>query len=337
MAQARHVDDARRALERARQHQIGPLQSRRVECEGSAGGELQPPAELLPGADQRGQHANRARGRPAVLRTLYAVVQADHGRRTGRVLACQALDVGCGDARQTGNMLRRVGLNVFAQGLKSVGMLGDIIPVVEPFLDDDVHQAKRQGRVRARLDGDMPVSGAGGAGAVWVDDHQPRAVAPCFFDEGPQVNVIAVDIRGPRDDVPGMAEMFRVGAQLFPVDRYQGIAARGRADRAIEPRGAEPVKEAAIHGPIAEHTHRSRVGVGQDGLRTVLLGDVPQPFRDQVQCLIPADGFEDIGLVAGGHSPFGCSGLGGAWGRAAAKENRRDPDTWRPYRRESRG
>jgi hypothetical protein len=95
------------------------------------------------------------------------------------------------------------------------------------------------------------------------------AVAACFFDEGPQVNVVAVDIRGPGDDVPGMAEVLRVGAELFSVDRHQGIAACGRADGAIEPRGAEPVKEAAIHGAIAEHTNGPGVGVGQDGLRTV--------------------------------------------------------------------
>ena len=197
---------------------------------------------------------------------------------------------------------------MFPQGFKSVGMLGNIIPVVEPFFDDDAHQAERQSRVRAGLDGDVPVGHAGGAGEVGVDDHQPGALAARFFDEGPQVNVIAVDIRGPGDDVPGMAEVFRVCAQLFPIDRYQGIAACSGADGAIELRGAEPMKEAAIHGAIAEHTHGPRVGIGQDGLRTVLLGDQPQPFRDQVQCLVPADAFEGISLAAGGHSPFGCSG-----------------------------
>ena len=122
------------------------------------------------------------------------------------------------------------------------------------------------------------------------------------------MDIIAVDIRGPRDDVTGMAEVFRVCAQLCPVDRDDGVGACSRADRAIELRGAEPVKEAAIHGAIAEHPHRSRVGVGQDGLRTVLLGNESQPFRDQVQGLVPADAFEDVSLAAVGHFPFGCSG-----------------------------
>ena len=154
----------------------------------------------------------------------------------------------------------------------------------------------------------MPVGHACRTSEEWVDNHQPGALAPCFFDEGPQVNVIAMDIRGPRNDVSGMPEMFRVRAQLCPVDRNEGIAACRRTDRAVELRGAQPVKEPAIHGPIAEHPHRPRVGIGQDGLRTVLLGNPPQPLGDQVQGLVPADAFEGVRLVAGGRSPFGCSG-----------------------------
>ena len=64
------------------------------------------------------------------------------------------------------------------------------------------------------------------------------------------------------------------------------------------------MKEAAIHGAIAKHAHVSRIGIGQDGLRTMLLCDRAQTFRDQVECLVPADGFEDLCLAAGGHFPF---------------------------------
>jgi hypothetical protein len=199
-----------------------------------AGGELQPAAQILPGANQSGQHTYGASGCPAVLRALYAVVQADNGRRTARVLARQPLDIRCGDARQAGNMGRRVGENMFLQRFKSVSVLGDIIAVVEPFLDDYVHEAKCQSRVRARLDRDVPVSGLGSAGSIWVDNHQSRAIAACFLDEGPKVNVIAMDIRSPGNDVTGMAEVFRVGAEFFPIDRHQGIAAGSCADGAIE-------------------------------------------------------------------------------------------------------
>jgi len=95
-----------------------------------------------------------------------------------------------------------------------------------------------------------------------------------------------------------------VSVPVFPIDRYQGIAACGRADRAIEPRGAEPVKEAAIHGSVAEQTDRAGVGIRQDGLRPILLANEPQPFRYEVEGLVPADALEDVSLAAVWHSPF---------------------------------
>ena len=62
-----------------------------------------------------GNMADSARGRPAVLRALNAIVQADDCRRAWSLFARQALDVCCRDARQTRDMLRRVRLDMFAQ------------------------------------------------------------------------------------------------------------------------------------------------------------------------------------------------------------------------------
>src|ERR1700734_3095861 len=140
-------------------------------------------------------------------------------------------------------MLRRIGLNMFPKRLKSVSVLRHVVLIVQTFLDEDAHQPEGQSRVRAWLNGDVPVRHSGSACAVGVDHYQLRTVAPCFLDEGPEVNVVAVDIRTPRDDVPRMVEVFRGGAQLFPVDRFQSIAAGSGTDGAIELRGAEPVKE----------------------------------------------------------------------------------------------
>src|SRR6202035_468965 len=107
----------------------------------------------------------------------------------------------------------------------------------------------------------MPVGDLGSAGSVWIDDHESCALAACFLDEGPKVNVIAVNIRSPGNDVLRMAEVFWVCAQLFPIDRHQGIAAGSCADGAIEPRCAQPVKEPAIHGAVTKHTHVPGIGV----------------------------------------------------------------------------
>ena len=57
-------------------------------------------------------------------------------------------------------MLRRIGLNMFPQCFESVGVLGDVVAVVEPFFDDETHQAKRQALYRYRAELGMCQSAA---------------------------------------------------------------------------------------------------------------------------------------------------------------------------------
>ncbi len=83
MAQLGHVDDARVALEWACEHQVGAFEDDFVPREGSAGRKLQAAAEVLPGADERGQHGDGACGLSTVLAALDAVVHADDGGRGG--------------------------------------------------------------------------------------------------------------------------------------------------------------------------------------------------------------------------------------------------------------
>ena len=87
------------------------------------------------------------------------------------------------------------------------------------FVDDDVHHAQRQRCVGAGVDRQIPVGARRSAGAVGIDDHQLRAIATGLRDERPQVNVVAVNVRGPSDDVARMCELFRLGAQLDADDR----------------------------------------------------------------------------------------------------------------------
>jgi len=187
--------------------------------------------------------------------------------------------------------------------------LGNVVAIIKPFFDDETHHAQRQGCVSTGLNGDMPVSSAGSASSIGINHYEPGAITACFFDERPQVNVITVNVRRPRDDVSGVAEVFRVSAQFFPVDRNQGVGAGGCTDGAIETGGAEAMKKASIHGSIAQHPHVSCVGVREDGLWSVLFGYDLQPICDQVQCFVPADALEGFRFAAGGPSAFGCSGF----------------------------
>ena len=68
-------------------------------------------------------------------------------------------------------------------------------------MDDDVHHSECERRVGARIDGQIPVGAPRGAGPVGIDYYQFGALATGFFDEWPQMDVIAMNIRGPGDDV----------------------------------------------------------------------------------------------------------------------------------------
>ncbi len=55
---------------------------------------------------------------------------------------------------------------------------------------------------------------------------------------GPQVDVVAVDIGSPGDDVARVAEVLGVGAELASINGDERVAAGGGADGAVELRGS---------------------------------------------------------------------------------------------------
>ena len=65
----------------------------------------------------------------------------------------------------------------------------------------------------------------GGARLIGIDDDEPGAVAACLFDHGPEMNVVAVNVRAPGDDQARAMKLLGVGAELAAVD------ARGRRRR----------------------------------------------------------------------------------------------------------
>ncbi len=129
----------------------------------------------------------------------------------------------------------------------------DVGAIFKAFVEDDVHHAQGQRGVGAGADGDVPVGERGGTGAIGIDDDEARARAAGLLDHGPQVHVVAVDVRAPGEDEFGEAEILGGRAQLLSVDQVPGLAAGFRTDGAVKAAGAQAVKEAAVHGPVAEH------------------------------------------------------------------------------------
>ena len=151
-----------------------------------------------------------------------------------------------------------------------MGHVVNVGAVFKALVEDDVHHAEGEGGVGTGADGDVPVGERGGAGAIGIDDDETCAVAAGLVDHGPEVDVVAVDVRGPGKDEFGEAEVFGGDSELFSVDEVPGLAAGLRTDGAVEAAGAEAVEEAAVHGAEAEHADGACVAVGQDGLGTVL-------------------------------------------------------------------
>ena len=89
--------------------------------------------------------------------------------------------------------------------------------------------------------------------------------------KGHRWTFVPENVRAPRQDQPRVAELLRLGAiadaERLGHARHPG----GRADRAVEPRRAQPVEEPARHAAEIEEAHRPGVAVGQDRLGTELV------------------------------------------------------------------
>src|SRR5208282_1642706 len=142
--------------------------------------------------------------------------------------------------------------------------------------------------------------------AIGIDDYQLRALAASFFNEGPEMNVIAVNIRAPGDEVARMRKLLRLGAELDANHRFQAFFAGSGADAALQLRSAQAVEETAVHGSAVERAERASIRVGQDGFGAVFGNDAFEPLRDLLQGFVPRDALKN--LAGGGARATGALG-----------------------------
>jgi len=92
-------------------------------------------------------------------------------------------------------------MNLVTQLLKSERVFRDVVSVTQVLVDDDVHHGKRQSRIGSGIDRQVPVSTFGRTRAVGINDDKFCACASRLFNEWPEVDIVAVNVRAPRDDV----------------------------------------------------------------------------------------------------------------------------------------
>src|SRR5258706_275186 len=84
------------------------------------------------------------------------------------------------------------------------------------------------------------------------------------------MDVVAMNIRAPGDDVARLRKLFRLGAELDANHRFQAFLAGGGADAALQLRSAQTVEETAVHGNAVKRAQRSSLGGWQDGIGAVV-------------------------------------------------------------------
>src|SRR5258708_40026558 len=109
----------------------------------------------------------------------------------------------------------------------------------------------------------MPVRARRGASAVRINYDQLRAVPSRFLNEWPQMDVVAVNVRGPGDDVFGVTELLRLGSHVRAVHRPDSCPSSFRANVARQLRRSQPMEKPPIHRTVIEFAQRSAIGVRQ--------------------------------------------------------------------------
>ena len=288
LAQFHHVDGARRTTERF-QHEILALQFTTNRSKSSAGRELQPTSDLLPRTGNTRQHRHSAGCHAATFRALHAVIQANDCGMSRGVFARKLYNVRGRNACPLRYAFRRILPHLLAKLFEAYGVALDVIGVVKFFSDDHMHHAQRQCGICARIDGKIPISASGGARAIRVDHYQLRAGATGFLNERPQVHVVAVDVRCPRNDVSRMTKLLGLRTHFPSIHRFQSRFPRRRADVSRQLRRTQPMEKSAVHGSTVQSPQRTSERVRQNSLTSEFGGDLLESRDDFPQRLVPGN------------------------------------------------
>ncbi len=272
----RFADRAHVDRPRAGRNEVRPLERRLVDRIRAAGRQQQAAGRIAPRANQRRQARHVAHGHPAAGCPLHPVVRADRGRLDRSVIAREPLDHIGVDPADLRDALRRIFVDACDEALVPHRVTIDVIAIDEPIADQHVHQRERESAVGSGQQRDVLIAFLGRQALVGIDRDHLGAAALRLDDARPQMHGRRDRIRPPQQDQFRIDETLHVHADR-PAERVrQSHLARRRADRALEQRCAQLVKEPAIHRRALHLPHRPGIAVRQDRLR-ILVGQQAQP------------------------------------------------------------
>jgi hypothetical protein len=164
--------------------------------------------------------------------------------------------------RKSGDSLdtrRRVLTHAFAQLSLADRMCREKLAILEAALEEHMHHRQRQCGIGSRADREPLVTLRGGARAQRIDGDNRRSALAGAKHERPEVWIGRERIRAPEQHEVALWNSFRIGPDVRTNGHAHSDGACHRADRAIQHRRAEDVKEATIHRRTLNEAHRSRI------------------------------------------------------------------------------
>ena len=218
-----------------------------IELKVGARRQLHAAAGASPVSGDSGETGNGAHRHAATSVALQSVVHTDERRSRPAITFCELGDFRRWNARNACDAFRRVLTYTITQRFFTQRETGEKVAVLEPALEDDMHHAKCEGRVSAWPNRNPLVALRCGSRSQRIDRDDRSTALPSLEHERPEMRVRGERVRSPEQHEIALGYSLGVGADVG-ADRHAHTDGTGhRADRAVEHRRADRVKESPVH------------------------------------------------------------------------------------------
>ena len=168
---------------------------------------------------------------------------ANSGRLLGRQLARELADIVGGNTGDLLGPFRRPGRRPFFKRFEADRVVGDVVFIDQALINDRIDDRHGEGRIRAGLGADMPISFLGSSRLISIDHHDLCARLLGIFHDGPMMQIGADAVASPNDDVLRMNIALRINASSRTHGQQPGCTRTFTAERAFAHSRAHTIEE----------------------------------------------------------------------------------------------